>query len=228
MIEQGDLLLKENPTRCSCQVWWRQTYLWLMILHINKIYWKDIKNELKSYHNMWNPALMQDSWLQLKSDSTSSRKTLNNAHRFSGLSWVHFAKRGKFYLNQKVGFEETPRLDPYWKLQPVAYKVNMEWKWELCLWTKTVLTRGSEFLMARKVGHKLQQWPRRQRVGNLRNAVRRLCVKIECKWFCKPIKGRSKTTKTYFCQLIQKNFSVAERIWTHVEPQDYSPIDYPV
>ena len=28
------------------------------------------------------------------------------------------------------------------------YKVNMEWKWELCLWTKTILTRGSQFLMA--------------------------------------------------------------------------------
>ena len=39
----------------------------------------------------------------------------------------------KVYLNQKVGSEGTPRLDPYWKLQPVAYKVNMEWKSELSL-----------------------------------------------------------------------------------------------
>ena len=34
----------------------------------------------------------------------------------------------KVHLNQKVGFEGTPRLGPYWKLQPVAYKANMEWK----------------------------------------------------------------------------------------------------
>ena len=33
----------------------------------------------------------------------------------------------KVYLNQKVGFEGTLRLDPYWKLQPVVCKVNMEW-----------------------------------------------------------------------------------------------------
>ena len=31
------------------------------------------------------------------------------------------------------GNTEIGRLDPYWKLQPVACKVNMEWKSELNL-----------------------------------------------------------------------------------------------
>ena len=52
----------------------------------------------------------------------------------------------------------------------------------------------------------------------LRNAVRRKCVKIECKLFCKPIKSQSKTTKTRFCQLIHKNYSYwrqnLDRYWT--------------
>ena len=39
----------------------------------------------------------------------------------------------KVHLNQKVGSEGTPRLDPYWKLQPVVYKINMELKSELNL-----------------------------------------------------------------------------------------------
>ena len=39
----------------------------------------------------------------------------------------------KNHLTRKVGSEGIPKLDPYWKLQPVAYKVNMEWKSELCL-----------------------------------------------------------------------------------------------
>ena len=39
----------------------------------------------------------------------------------------------KEHRNQKVGSEGTLRLDPYWKLQPVAYNVNMEWKSELRL-----------------------------------------------------------------------------------------------
>ena len=54
----------------------------------------------------------------------------------------------KVNVNQKDGFGETLRLDPYWKLQLVAYKVDMEWISELSLWTRTILTRGSEFLMA--------------------------------------------------------------------------------
>ena len=39
----------------------------------------------------------------------------------------------KIHPNQKVGLQETLRLNPYWKLQPVAYKVNMEWKSEFSL-----------------------------------------------------------------------------------------------
>ena len=52
----------------------RQTYLWMMILHKKKIYCKDIRNELESYHNKtgWLKfVLMQDSSLHLKSDSVS-------------------------------------------------------------------------------------------------------------------------------------------------------------
>ena len=37
-----------------------------------------------------------------------------------------------------------------------------------------------------------------ERAGNLRNAVRRPCVEIECTYFCEPIEGQSKTTKTRF------------------------------
>ena len=80
MIEEGDLLWRDNVTHCSCQVWWRHTYLWPMTLHNQKnIFGKDIRNELKSYHNKieWvNFVWMQDSWPQLKSESISWRKTL--------------------------------------------------------------------------------------------------------------------------------------------------------
>ena len=54
----------------------------------------------------------------------------------------------KNHLIRKVGFEGTPKLGPYWKSQPATYKVNMEWKLESSLRTMTILTRGSEFLMA--------------------------------------------------------------------------------
>ena len=35
--------------------------------------------------------------------------------------------------------------------------------------------------------------------------VRRICVENECICFCEPIKGKNKTTKTYFCLLIHQN-----------------------
>ena len=40
------------------------------------------------------------------------------------------------------------KIGPYWKLQPVACKVNMELRSELCQKAKTILTRWSEFLLA--------------------------------------------------------------------------------
>ena len=53
--------------------------------------------------------------------------------------------RDENQLARKVGFEGTPELEPCWQSQPVTFKVTMEWKLELNLWTKTNLTRGSEF-----------------------------------------------------------------------------------
>ena len=90
---------------------------------------------------------------QLKSDSISWRKTLKNSHN-SQIQWHVVSTLGhetKNHLNRKVGFVGTPRLDPYWKLQLVAYKVKMEWKSQLSLWTKTNLICGSEFLIAWKL-----------------------------------------------------------------------------
>ena len=108
MIEQGDPLSWCNQVPHSCQAWWRQTYLWLTILHKKKIYCEDIENELKSYHNKteWaNVVLMQESWPQLKSDSISWRETLKNPHN-SQILWPvvsTLCQEMKVYLNQKVG-----------------------------------------------------------------------------------------------------------------------------
>ena len=60
-----------------------------------------------------------------------------------------------------------------------------------------------------------------QRGGNLWDAV-----EYECTGFCEPIIGWSKTTKTNFCQINHKFLLVGEKIWTDIQPQDYSPTDY--
>ena len=71
-------------------------------------------------------------------------------------------------------------------------------------------------------GHELeQQGAGRQRAGNFRNAVRTLCVENGCK----PIKGQSKTTKTFFCQLIHKNYLLATELGQMLNQENFrSPI----
>ena len=67
-------------------------------LHIKNFYCKDAENELNSYHNKteWaNFVQMQDSWLLLKSDSTSGQRTLKSSHILQNHCPVvrHLAKR---------------------------------------------------------------------------------------------------------------------------------------
>ena len=65
-----------------------------------------------------------------------------------------------------------------------------------------------------------------QRGGNLWDAVEYECTGSARLDFCEPIKGWSKTTKTNFCQINHKFLLVGEKIWTDIQPQDYSPTDY--
>ena len=70
----------------------------------------------------------------LKLDSTSGRKTLQISHNIMQWPVVNalFQEKKKHH-NQKDGTKGTPKLDPYWKLQPVACTVSTELRSELCL-----------------------------------------------------------------------------------------------
>ena len=167
----------------------------------------NVENELKIYHkktNWANFVLMQDSWLQLNLDIISWRKTMQNSHN-SRMQWHVVSttcQETKIHLNSKAGSEGTPKLGLYWKLQIVACKVNIELRSESCLWTNYNSHSWVRiFSWLKQVCDEFEQ----HRAGNLRNEVRRICVKIECRRFCKPMKSQSKTTKTRFCQLIHKN-----------------------
>ena len=66
---------------------------------------------------------------------------------FEQASFLTIYHEMKHQLTWKVGFEWTPKLAPCWKSQPFICKVSMECKVELNLWTKSILTRRSEFLV---------------------------------------------------------------------------------
>ena len=68
-------------------------------------------------------------------------------------------------------------------------------------WQSSLL--GQKFSWVELNGHEFEQ----QCAGNLRSAVRKICVKIGCEVFHMPIKSQSKTTKTRTCRFVQKNNS---------------------
>ena len=63
MIERGNPLWEDGQVPHSCQAWSRHTCLWIVMILLTKIYCKDVRNELKRYHNKidWaNFVWMQD------------------------------------------------------------------------------------------------------------------------------------------------------------------------
>ena len=64
----------------------------------------------------------------LKMDNTSGRKTLQFFKQFHAVACREnalFQEKTKHH-NRKYGSKETPKLGPYWKLQPVICTVNVE------------------------------------------------------------------------------------------------------
>ena len=105
------------------------------------------KKEWKSFHNQINDAGF------FKTVKVGQYFMAKHTEEFLHLKSLWHVVSLRYHemtnqQNRKVGSLWTPKLDPYWKSQPVTHKVNTEWKSELNLWTKATLTRGSAFLMA--------------------------------------------------------------------------------
>ena len=174
---------------------------------------KDMENELESYHNKtdWtNFVRMQDSWLLFKSDSISWRKDTEEFLQFTdSVACREYTLPRDEDSSEPKGWIST-------KIGPVLEVTTccLQGKYGVEIRIMSVNNDNSHswvriFSWPEQVGHGLEQQGgrRRQRAGNLWDEVRRICVEIKCKWFCKPIKGQSKTTKTRFCQLIHKNYT---------------------
>ena len=95
----------------SCQMWWIQTYFWLMILHKKKIYCEEKENDLTSFTTRQSEQILY--WCRIL-DHSWSRTVFHDKrhwriftiHRFSGLSWVHLAKRRKFIWTERLDQRE--------------------------------------------------------------------------------------------------------------------------
>ena len=161
---------------------------------------------------------MQDFWMMSKSDSTSWRKTLQSSQK-SQMQWLVVStlrQETKIHLNRRVGSEGTPKLGPFWKLQLVACKGK--YGVEIRIMSMNKANSHSWVRISHGLNKLVTNLFEQQRAENLRSAVRRICVKIEYEWFCKPIKGQRETTKTRICHLFHKNYTYwrknLDRCWT--------------
>ena len=155
----SSLVLKRDQDRSAFGFWWlgKQRSSIAAIWRTN---WKAITTR-QIVHILYGCRISEFCWNRTKFRAVAYRE--NTLPRDENLSEP-----------KEVGFGWTLRLDPYWKSQLAAYKVNMEWKWELCLWTETILTLGLEFLMDQTslwwiwttTGRKFQKFSSKNMRGN--------------------------------------------------------------
>ena len=134
------------------------------------------------------------------------------------------------HLTRKVGCDGTPKLGPYWKSQHFTCKVNMEWKSELNLLAKTILTRGSEFLMARTSWS--QTWSNKvddhNELETSEMKFEEFALKTNVLAFASRSKAIEKPRRRTSACSSTRTVPIGERKWTDIEPGDYSPVAHPV
>ena len=139
------------PTVCAHKCDEKHLHLWPMILR-KKIHCKSTKNEWTSYHNQNRVIKFCIDAGFLTTVDVGQYFMTKDTEEFSQFTEPvtcreYTLPRDEKSSDPKGWIRGIPKFGPYWKSQPVACKVKMEWKLELNLWTKTILTRGLEFLM---------------------------------------------------------------------------------
>ena len=147
-----------------------------------------------------------DDFLQFAEPVTCREYTLPRDEKSTDL-------KGSIRGNTKIG--------PYWKSQPATYMVNIEWKLEFILYTKTILTRGSEFLMAWISWSKTSETTRRTKTTS-RKPPR--CSSKILRWktnvfaFASRSKPKAKPRRPSTTCSSTKTVSILERTWIDIEP----------
>ena len=163
----------------------------------------------------------------LKSDSISRRKTLQNSHN-SQMQWPVVStpcQETKEHRNQKVGSEGTPKLDPYWKLQPVAshgkYGVEIRIvsmnKGNSHSWVR--ISHGSNKLVT-NLNNNEQETSEVQ--------FEEFALKTNVLAFACRSKAKAKPQRREPAGSSTRTIPIGERTWTDVEPGEYPISDHEV
>ena len=121
----------------------------------------------------------------------------------------------KKHHNQKDGSKGTQRLGPYWKLQPVAYKVNMELRSELSLWTKTVRISHGLNKLVTNLNHNEQE--------TSECSSKNMRLKLNAGDFASVSKAKAKPQKLDFGSSSTRTIPIGERTWTRLNHKIIRP-----
>ena len=134
-------------------------------------------------------------------------------------------QKTKKHHNRKDGSKGTPKLDPYWKLQPVARMVNIESRSEF----KSMNKDNSHSWV--RISHGSNKF-----VTNLNNSEQEIpdvqleeyALKLDAKDFACRSKAKAKPQRREPADPSTRTIPIGERIWTDVEPVECSLSDYDI
>ena len=162
----------------SCQAWSRQKCFWIVMTVLTKIFYcSNMENELKSCHNKtnWANFVRMQGFLSCLKSDSISWRKTLQISHNSQMQWLVVST---LCQETKIHLNQTVGSEGSLKFGPY-------WKlqYNLFVWKVNIELRSELCLYS--------AW--------------RMCVEIECEWFCMPIKGQSKTTKTRTCRFFHKN-----------------------
>ena len=190
-----------------------------------------IRNELQGHHNkiVWLKfVLMQNSWHRLMSDRFSWQKTLKNSHNLQNqwLAWVHFAKRWQINWPERLDSRVQQNWEVTTSCQQGKYGVEIR--------IESINKDNSHSWV--RISHGLNKL-----VTDLNNneqddnepktsetQFEDYALKSNVLAFASRSKDKAKPRRSTSACSSTKILPISEIKWTDAEPEDYSPVAYPV
>ena len=200
--EWEDPLWEDNRVHRSCQVQSRQTCLWKQ--------------------DRLSKLCMQDSWLQLKSDSISWRKTLTNSHN-SQVQWRVVStpcQETKILSEPKGWMRGNTKIGPVLEVTTCC----LQGKYGVEIRIKSV--NKDDFHSWVRISHGKDQDDNEQETSEMQ--FEEYALKLNAGDFASRSKAKSKPQRRVSASSSTKTIPIGERSWTDIEPETYSSIAYPV
>ena len=177
-------------------------------------------------------VLMQDSWQRLTSDSTSWQKTrrILTIYRVSGLSWDSLPRDEKS-TDPKGWIRRNTKMVPVLEVTTSYLQGKYGVALSVASITKAILTHGSEFLMAwislsRTLSNNKENDNNEQKTSEMQ--FEDFALETNVLASASRSKAEAKPQRRTPASSSTRTVPIGERKWTDNEPEDYSPVAYPM